>query len=319
MSNFEDFVQSKYQIWENLTLANDFMFGKVFQDEKLCLELVRLILPELDIERVVIREHQREAHQTMDTRGVRFDVYLHDDKGRIINIEMQVVNRGSIPRRTRAYHSMIDLDAMDMSRTGLYENMPEVIVIFICAFDPFNLGRHVYTFKNVCIEERDLIMNDGATTIFMNTKGTDSDISPRMKAFLEFLEGRDGEDEFVGRLKERLAYAKQDKYWRQEYLLAEFDRNERIAEGRQQGLQEGRQEGKLQGLEEGRQEGKLQGLEEGRQEGKLLGLKEGILQGVQEGKMQEKIEIARRMRNLSMNDEQICLATGLSSAEISRI
>ena len=71
------------QRWENLTLANDFMFGKVFQDADLCLELVRLILPELNTERIILHEQQKSAHETIDTRGVRFDVYLHDDKGRI--------------------------------------------------------------------------------------------------------------------------------------------------------------------------------------------------------------------------------------------
>ena len=78
---------------------------------------------------------------------------------------------------------------MDRSRKAIYANMPEVIVIFICAFDPFKLGRCIYTFKNVCIEEYDLLMNDGASTVFLNTKGQDEGISPSLKAFLKYLEG----------------------------------------------------------------------------------------------------------------------------------
>ena len=222
--------------WENLTLANDFMFGKVFQDESLCLELVRLIMPELKIERIVMHELQMPAHHTMDTRGVRFDVYLRDDKGRIIIIEMQVAKQGYLFRRTRAYHSIADLDAMERSRAGRYDAMPEVIVIFICAFDPFDLGRHIYTFKNVCMEERDLVMDDAATTIFLNTKGKDNVVSPRLKAFLEFVEGQGCEDDdFVKRLEERLAYAKQDRFLRQEYLLTRYERNENREEGRKEG------------------------------------------------------------------------------------
>ena len=34
--------------WENLTLANDFMFGKVMHNEYLCTKLIRLILPDMD-------------------------------------------------------------------------------------------------------------------------------------------------------------------------------------------------------------------------------------------------------------------------------
>ena len=236
MSNFEEFVLPLSEQWENLTLANDFMFGKVFQDEGLCLELVRLILSELDIERVVLRENHRALHQTLDTYGVRSDVYLHDDKGRIINVEMQIADRGNLPKRTRVYHSIIDLDAMDRSRKAIYANMPEVIVIFICAFDPFKLGRCIYTFKNVCIEERDLLMNDEASTVFLNTKGQDEEISPRLKAFLKYLEGESGDDEFVKRLEERLKIARQNKYSRQEYLLAKFDHDENVEEGIREGV-----------------------------------------------------------------------------------
>ena len=266
--------------WENLTLADDFMFGKVFQDESLCLELVRLILPHLNIERIVMHELQMPLHHTADTRGVRFDVYLRDDKGRIIIVEMQVVNRVYLFRRVRAYHSITDLDAMDRSTVGRYDDMPEVIVIFICNFDPFNLGRHIYTFKNICMEERDLVMDDGATTIFLNTKGKDNAVSPRLKAFLKLVEGQSSDDDFVKRLEERLAYAKQDRFLRQEYLLTKFDRNERREEGRQEGLKEGRKEG----LNEGRQEGRKEG----------------------------QANIVNHMRSTGMTDEQISAVTGLS-------
>ena len=81
---FNELILSEEERWENLTLANDFIFGKVFQDMDLCLELVRLILPELNIERVVSHERQKFLRETLDTNGVIFDIYLRDDKDRII-------------------------------------------------------------------------------------------------------------------------------------------------------------------------------------------------------------------------------------------
>ena len=156
--------------WENLTLANDFLFGKVFQDWDLCLELVQIILPELNIERVISHERQKFLHETLDTNGVRFDVYLRDDQDRIINVEMQAAKSDNLAKRTRAYHSMIDLDTLNSEKTKTYSAMPEAIVIFICNFDLFKLGRHIYTFRNFCVQERDLMLNDGTETIFLNTK-----------------------------------------------------------------------------------------------------------------------------------------------------
>lgn len=184
---FDDSYLPEEERWENLTLANDFLFGKIFQDEDLCLRLVRLILPELNIERVFISVLQKSLHETFDTKGVRFDVYLRDDKDRIINVEMQTAKNDNIMKRTRAYHSLIDLDAMDRQKVKRYGNMPDVIVIFICGFDLFKKGRHIYTFRNFCVQERDLALEDGATTIFLNTKGKADDVSIELKSFLDLV------------------------------------------------------------------------------------------------------------------------------------
>ncbi|MBQ9594679.1 MAG: Rpn family recombination-promoting nuclease/putative transposase, partial [Synergistaceae bacterium] len=234
--------------WENLTLANDFMFEKVFQDPELCLDLVRIILPELNIERITFTELQKSSRETLDTRGVRFDIYLRDDRNRIINVEMQAAKRDNIIKRSRAYHSVIDLDAMDKETMKVYNDMPEAIVIFICCFDLFHTGRHIYTFKKFCVQDKSLMLGDDATTIFLNTRGTEDDISPKLKAFLEFIEGKSSDDEFVKKLENKFFEAKQNRYWRQEYMLTKFDRNSYREEGRVEGRAEGREEGRIEGF-----------------------------------------------------------------------
>ena len=278
---FNELSLPEEERWENLTLANDFIFGKVFQDMDLCLELVRLILPELNIERVVSHERQKFLRETLDTNGVIFDIYLRDDKDRIINVEMQTAKSDNIPKRTRAYHSMIDLDALNSENIKTYTAMPEAIVIFICNFDLFKLGRHIYTFRNYCVQERDLMLGDGTTTIFLNTKGKADDISPELKSFLELVRGKSSEDEFVKRLESRLRYAKQNSKWRQIYMLTKFDRNEYIEEGIERGI-------KL-GIE--------QGLEQGRAEGIAIGEKLG-----REKVIQNFLNVMRERYNFTIDD-----------------
>ena len=39
-------------VWEELSISNDFMFGKVMQDPELCRELLQRILPDLDIDHI---------------------------------------------------------------------------------------------------------------------------------------------------------------------------------------------------------------------------------------------------------------------------
>ena len=240
------------QEWEALTLGNDFMFGKVFQDTGLCLELVRLILPELNIERITLHERQMSAHETADTYGVRFDVYLHDSDGRIIIIEMQVAKIWYLPFRVRSYHSAADLEARESGKYKRYAEMPEVIVIFICEFDPFNHGRYVYTFRNYCSEDKDIALNDGATTIFLNTKGVKGEISPRLKAFLGLVEGKSSDDDFVRRIEQRLSYAKHNWEWRQHYVLNTLEMNSRLYDATEQGMARGMARGIVLGEKRGR-------------------------------------------------------------------
>lgn len=64
-----------------------------------------------------------------------------------------------------------------------------------------------------------------------------------------------------------------------------------------------------------RGEGHLEGREEGRAEGRAEGIKEGIKEGI----AKEKLENARKMKELNLPIETICQITGLSEEEIRNI
>ena len=64
-----------------------------------------------------------------------------------------------------------------------------------------------------------------------------------------------------------------------------------------------------------RGEGHLEGREEGRAEGRA----EGIMEGIMEGIAKEKLENARKMKELNLPIETICQITGLSEEEIKKL
>ncbi|MBR1439273.1 MAG: Rpn family recombination-promoting nuclease/putative transposase [Synergistaceae bacterium] len=192
------------QKWLSLTIADDFMFGKVFQDAGLCRDLIRIILPELDVERVEFPERQKSLNEGIFMHGVRFDVYTRTNNGEIIDVEMQMSDTGNLPKRTRAYHSMITRSEMDVRKMRSYNDIHKAFVIFICLFDPFGKGRHIYTFKNICREDTSLELDDGTVTVFLNAKGIAEDISPELKAFLNFTTGIKSNDSFVKRLEAKM-------------------------------------------------------------------------------------------------------------------
>lgn len=83
-----------------------------------------------------------------------------------------------------------------------YRKLKPSFVIFICTFDLFEKGRHLYTFRNFCAEDFSLELGDETTKVFLNTKGILEDIDEEMKEFLAYIE--ETTDEFVQNAKTSL-------------------------------------------------------------------------------------------------------------------
>lgn len=123
-------LEIKGKSWEEIGLSNDFLFGKVMRNPKLCKELLERILPELKIEYMEYPELQKPIKEDVDARSVRLDVYVRDGEGTAYNIEMQAVDTKELPKRSRYYQGMIDLQLLDKNQS--YKELNKSFVIFIC-------------------------------------------------------------------------------------------------------------------------------------------------------------------------------------------
>lgn len=83
-------VQELEVRWKSLTIANDFVFGKVMLDEDLCKEVLEAILS-TDIEKIEYVGRQDAIDATEDGHGVRLDVYVRDARGTVCSVEMQAI------------------------------------------------------------------------------------------------------------------------------------------------------------------------------------------------------------------------------------
>ena len=218
--------------WEELSISNDFLFGKVMQNPELCKELLQRILPDLEIDHIEYPELQKSIKQDIDAKSVRLDVYVKDEEEVVYDIEMQVSNTMELPKRSRYYQSMIDLQLIDKGQ--YYDDLNKSYIIFICPFDAFGKGRHIYTFENICKEDNSISMGDEAVKIFLNAKGTMDDVSKELKAFLDYVAGKKPEDSYVEKLEEAVKGAKKNREWRHEYmtLLMRDQENQKIGEKR---------------------------------------------------------------------------------------
>ena len=70
-----------------------------------------------------------------------------------------------------------------------YNRLNTSYIIMIMPFDLFGYKKYVYTFRARCEEEPECLLEDGATRIFLNTRGENDEEVPRELAeFLHYLE-----------------------------------------------------------------------------------------------------------------------------------
>ena len=136
------------------------------RDKELCRETLEVFLDK-NIGNIDYIDNQKVIDIDYNSKSVRLDVYVEDEK-RFYNVEMQVVNKKELPKRSRYYQSMIDLDGTEKGQ--IYTELKENIVIFICKFDPFGKSLPRYSFENICIENKELYLEDGTCKVFFNAK-----------------------------------------------------------------------------------------------------------------------------------------------------
>ena len=236
----------KMKKYEELELRDDFMFSRIMSNPKFVKPLLETILG-VKIRKIVYPQTQKTIDLSLQGKGIRLDVYVEDDQNTVFNLEMQTSDGANLPKRMRYYQGMIDLNILDKGQD--YTTLKKSYVIFICTFDPFGEGRHIYTFCNTCQENTALTLDDDAVKIILSTKGTMDDVSPEMKRILDYIDGKGASDKFTEELEEAVCSARQNERWRLDYMTLEYEYRQRYLEGKEEGREEGRAEGRAEGRE----------------------------------------------------------------------
>ncbi|MBE5866230.1 MAG: Rpn family recombination-promoting nuclease/putative transposase [Lachnospiraceae bacterium] len=228
----------KRKTLKDLTLKDNFMFGAVMSMEDNCRRFLEMVLS-FPIERLEISKEKCIIYHP-EYKGVRLDIYAKDENHTHYNVEMQAVNVYALGKRTRYYHSQID---MELLLSGAdYAELPQTFVIFICDFDPFGEAKYCYTFERRCIESPSIQMGDGCTSIFLSTQGQNpQDVSASLVKFLDYVRAdlsesqKDFEDDYVEILQQSVRDIKESRGMEERFMQWELLlRDERVA-GRAEG------------------------------------------------------------------------------------
>ena len=207
--------------WHNATIQNNFVFGKtmeLFPD--LCRRLLGLIL-NTKIKEISYPEREKTIEARFDGKGIRLDVYVEErGANRYFDVEMQIADSDNIAKRMRYYQGIIDTDKL--KRGQHYSQLGESFIIFICPFDRFNKGRHLYTFRERCDQDPNLKLNDETTKIFLSTKGTVDDVSADIKAFLDYVDSGIVSGKFVKELATAVDTVKTNAKVRHDFMTLQM-------------------------------------------------------------------------------------------------
>ncbi len=226
----------KRKTLEDLTIKDNFMFAAVMMDPENCRRFLELAL-EIPLERVEVA-YEKSIVYHPEYKGVRLDVFARDGQNTHYNVEMQVA-RDALERRSRYYHSQMD---MELLLKGIsYEELPDAYVIFICDFDPLGTRKYRYTMEQVCREDPETVCQDGSHTIFLSTCGENEDQVPEaLVAFLKYVKGVwAGPEDSVRQVKA-------SREMEERFMVLQ----EMMKQERREGLEEGISIGKIQGKAE---------------------------------------------------------------------
>ena len=195
---------------DELTFTDDFMFGTVMKNRMICKGVIERLL-HIKVSNIEYPSLQKTIAPFYESKGIRLDVYVSEPE-RIFDIEIQTSIPPSLPKRTRYYQSLMDVD--NLLRGQSYAELKESYVIFICRQDPFGKGLPVYEFRNVCTADGTLFLDDKSVKVFYNVGAYGKEDEPELSALLEYLCERRATSGFTRHIDELVEKAKRNEKFR---------------------------------------------------------------------------------------------------------
>lgn len=239
---------------EELDMMDAFLFEAATEDAQNAKKIAKVIIERVtghQVKNLIIETQKQLKGINVDKRGIRMDLYSTEKDAeksgggvlRVYDIEPNNYREKEIARRNRFYQSLIDAKLLPSGTD--FEQMPDVITIWILPYDPFGDDRMLYTVKNVVTENEKLVYNDGVSKIFLYTKGTRGG-SKELKALLTYLEDTKAEnavDEELLQIQSIVDNVKGSNKERERYMnlygVIDYEKRDSFEEGHELGRQEG--------------------------------------------------------------------------------
>lgn len=254
----EDLIGSyeqKRELVSQFNLMDDIFFSVVLEDNAACEYLLTALLGK----RVKVLENKTQySIRNIENHSIVLDAFVEDEDHNLYDVEIQVSDNKDHARRIRYYRTAIDWSCLEKNKK--YVALPELYMIFISDFDPFDLGEIHYEIEQR-IKGFDKPYSDGVHILYYNTAADDDGTD--LAKLMQYLKKSDAGCEKFGALSRQVNYHKvinegvdgmckaveeyAKKYYKEDI---EAQKLKSKLEGKLEGRLEGKIEGKLEGERE---------------------------------------------------------------------
>ncbi|MEY8522855.1 hypothetical protein AALA90_07500 [Lachnospiraceae bacterium 38-10] len=240
---------------QEMNLLDDFLFGTVVTYPEIGERFVKSLLKTVfgrEFRHLSVTAQKVFYGADSDLHGARLDVYMEpeieeDSERRATVYDMEPDRKGdranikALPRRMRFYHAKIAARSLDVGAD--YDKLKNVVIIMIMPYDPFGLKRMVYTIENRCVEVPEMPYEDGASTLFLYTRGTEGEPDRALGELLRYMENSTYENAVNKELHEihrMVETVKRDPEVSAKYMLRHLRYMEELNKIKAEGLAEGK-------------------------------------------------------------------------------
>lgn len=303
--------------WNSLTLANNFIFCKVLEENPDVSKKLLEMLLNIKIDRIEKTCSEYSLKTDFDSHGVRFDVYVKDGTGRCFDIEIQTSKVTKLAKRARYYQGLMDVD--NIQSGGNYESLKESYVIFLCMGDAFGYNLPVYTFRYIALEDKAIEMGDGTVNVFFNAGMYDKMESEKLRSFFKYLCGKTSKDNFTDRLSALVERVKMNAQWRHRYMT--WEQEMRIqAEERAQELAPVIAQELAKDIAKDMAKNMAENMAKDMAKDMASGMANGIAKNLVKEEVEEKTrETARKMLSKNIPEDVVAECTGLKLSDVNKL
>ena len=191
----------------------------------------------------IIENKTQYSIRNAESHSIVLDALVDDEEHNIYDVEVQIGDKNNHERRLRYYRTAIDWSYLEKGKD--YSELPELYLIFISDFDPFDLDKVHYEIAQY-VKETDREYDSGVHIHYFNTKVEDETF---LSELMQYMKNSDPDNNNFGALSRQVNY---HKYQNEEVgsmcKAVEDYAKLRKEEGRIEGKEEGIIQGKIEAV-----------------------------------------------------------------------